>query len=425
MSRRFLFLIFITSIACNCLLAQGTVKNRISSIEFVGLKRTQETYLNHYIQSKVGEAVSDSLLQVDVQKLKNIAAIGNARYRIEKNNEAQKIIFEVEEVRTLLPIVNFGGIKGNLWFQIGFSDINWRGKGQFLSASYQNNDRRHSGNIYYRVPSINGTDWGFSASLSRWASREPLFFPAGTVNYDYDNNGIGLTAIRRFGFYRNLEFGGTYFVEKYEKSTLQFLETPPGPDNLTQPKWLTKVEYSENFIDYHLFYLKGLAWRITLQDVYNTLDKNWFHSLQFQGRYYGRVGNRGNFAMRFRAAVATNNETPFAPFVVDSHVNLRGVGNRIDRGTAQLVFNAEYRQTIYKSNKWGAQVVTFSDIGTWRNPGGKLIDLFDPDQFRHFIGGGFRLIYQKIYGAVLRIDYGVDIYNTQQQGLVIGLGQYF
>jgi len=425
MSRKFILLFFVMSLVSIHLPGQDIAKNTIGSIEFAGLKRTQEAYLNHYIQSKIGGVVSDSLLLVDVQKLKNVASIGNARYRVEKNSDVQKVIFEVEEVRTLLPIVNFGGIKGNLWFQVGFSDINWRGKGQFLSASYQNNDRRHSGNIYYRVPSINGTDWGLSASISRWASREPLFFSEGTVNYDYDNNGIGLTAIRRFGFYRNLEFGGTYFVEEYEKSNLQFLETPPGPDALTQPKWLSKVEYTENFLDYHLFYLKGLAWRITLQDVYNTLDKTWFHSLQFQGRYFKRVSNRGNFAMRLRMAIATNNDTPFAPFVVDSHVNIRGVGNRIDRGTAQLVFNAEYRQAIHESNKWGAQVVVFSDLGTWRNPGGQLRDLFNTDQFRHFVGGGFRLIYQKIYGAVLRIDYGIDIYNTRQRGLVIGLGQYF
>ncbi len=425
MSHRFIVLFFVFCLASHHLLAQDRTADRINQIEFTGLKRTQEIYLNHYIQSKIGAVISDSLLQVDVQKLKNIASIGNASHSLVKTNDGQKVIFEIEEVRTLLPIVNFGGIKGNLWFQVGFSDINWRGKGQFLSASYQNNDRRHSGNIYYRVPSINRTDWGFSASLNRWASREPLFFPEGTVNYDYDNTGIGLTAIRRFGFYRNLEFGGTYFVEKYEKSNFQFLETPPGPEDLTQPKWLTKVEYSENFLDYHFFYLKGFAWRITLQDVYNTLDKTWFHSLQFQGRHFSGVGNRGNFAMRLRMAIATNNDTPFAPFVVDSHVNLRGVGNRIDRGTAQLVFNAEYRHTIHESKKWGAQVVTFSDLGTWRNPGGKLKDIFNPDQFRHFLGGGIRLIYQKIYGAVLRIDYGVDIYNMQQRGLVIGLGQYF
>lgn len=422
---RIVTLFFVLIIASQYLLAQGSSNNRIEKIEFSGLKRTQAAYLHHYVQSKIGEVVSDSVLKEDVQTLKNVASIGNASYRLENTGEGQKVIFEIEEVRTLLPIVNFGGIKGNLWFRLGFSDINWRGKGQFFSASYQNNDSRHSGNIYYRVPSINGTDWGFSASLSSWASREPLFFEEGTVNYDYDNNGIGLTGIRRFGFHREVEFGGTYFVEKYAKSELQFLEIPPGPEELTQPKWLTKFEYKENFLDYHFFYLEGSAWRITLQDVFNTLDKTWFHSLQFQGKHFKRVGVRGNFAMRLRAAIATNNDTPFAPFVVDSHVNLRGVGNRIDRGTAQLIFNAEYRHTVHESRKWAGQVVAFSDLGTWRNPGGEYRDLFNRDQFRHFIGVGARLIFQKVYGAVLRVDYGVDVYNTQQRGFVIGLGQYF
>lgn len=426
MSHRFIILLFVISIVSHDLLAQeGLSTNRISKIEFSGLKRTQTSYLGHYIQSKVGETISDSLLQVDVQKLKNVASIGNAKYRLEKIGDTQKIIFEVEEVRTLLPIVNFGGIRGNLWFQVGFSDINWGGKGQFLSAAYQNNDRRHSGNIFYRVPSIAGTNWGFSASLNRWASREPLFFPEGTVNYDYNNTGLGLTAIRRFGFHRNLEFGGTYFVEEYGKSENQFFEDPPGPDDLTQPKWLAKVEYSENFLDYHYFYLEGSAWRVTLQDVFNTLDQTWFHSLQFQGKHFSRVGKKGNFAMRLRAAIATNNDTPFAPFVVDSHVNLRGVGNRIDRGTAQVIFNAEYRHTLRENKKWAAQAIGFSDIGTWRNPGGQFSDLFNSNNFRHFVGGGFRIIYQKVYNAVLRIDYGVDIFNPEQRGLVIGLGQYF
>lgn len=415
------FLLFFLLLLTSNLLAQ----NRINNIEFEGLKRTESAYLQQFIKSKVNESPNLETLQKDVQQLKNIASIGNATYQLDTIENKINLTFQVEELKTLLPIINFGGIKGNVWFQVGFTDINWRGKGHFLNAAYQNNDRRHSWNIYHKIPRINASSWGYSGSLSRWASREPLFFDAGTVNYDYDNTGLGLTGIRHFGFRRNIEFGGTYFVEKYTKSATQFLETPPGPDDLTQPKILLKTAYTEDFLNYHLFYLQGYSWQGLLQHVYNTLDKNWFNSFQFQGRHFARLGHRGNLAMRLRLAIATNNETPFAPFVVDSHVNLRGVGNRIDRGTAQAVLNIEYRHTILETNSWGAQVVGFSDLGSWRNPGGKLTDIFDSSQFRHFLGGGFRLIYQKIYGAVFRIDYGIDVYNTNQRGLVIGLGQYF
>ena len=348
-----------------------------------------------------------------------------ADYSLDTIQNKIDLTYKIEEVKTLLPIVKFGGIKNNVWFQLGFVDINWQGKGQFLSAAYQNNDKRHSGNIFYRVPRINGTNWGFSASLNKWSSREPLFFPEGTVNYDYDNNGIGLTAIRHFGIRKNLEIGGTYFVETYNKSSQQFLETTPGPDGFSQPKWLSKVAYTENYVNYHYHYLEGFTWQFLLQDVYNTLDQTWFHSTQLYGRFYKRIGKRGNLASRIRFGLATNMDSPFAPFVADSHVNIRGIGNRIDRGTAQIILNTEYRHTIHETKKVAAQFVAFSDLGTWRNPGGDLKDLFNSNQFRQFMGGGIRLIYQKVFGAVLRIDYGIDVYNKEQRGFVIGLGQYF
>lgn len=407
------------------LVAQPTIIKPINTIQFSGLKKMKRDFLEQFIQSKVNELPSSAIIQADLQRLKNIVGIGNATFHLDTLGQQLNLVFDITEVRTLLPIVNFGGIKGNVWFQFGFYDANWKGRGQFLSASYRNNDQRHSADIFYRIPNINQSDWGLSVSLNTWASTEPLFFPGVTVNYDYDIASIGGTAIRRLNLKHQLEAGATFFIEKYKKSEEQFSEITPGPDALTEPKILAKWEYKADFLNYHLFYLNGLTWRTTLQNVYNLKDGYWFHNLQLQGRYFKRVGQLGNVAMRLRLGIATNNDTPFAPYVLDSHVNLRGVGNRIDRGTAQAIFNLEYRQTIQQSPNWGMQVVAFSDLGTWRDPGGTLGDLFQSHQFRHFLGGGFRLIYQKIYGAVLRVDYGIDVYNPQQRGLVIGFGQYF
>ena len=67
----------------------------------------------------------------------------------------------------------------------------------------------------------------------------------------------------------------------------------------------------------------------------------------------------------------------------------------------------------------------FSDLGTWRDPGADISQFLKKEQFRHFVGLGFRIINQKIFGATLRVDYGVDVFNTNERGLVIGLGQYF
>lgn len=428
-------LLFVAITTC----AQNAANGVIHEIKFTGDKKSNIKYLHSVIICEHGADVEISKIEEDVQTLKNLTGIGNASYQLDTIDSNIILTFHLDEVKTLLPILKFGGIKDNIWFQAGFVDINFQGKGQTLSGYYQNNDRRHSGEVFYRIPNFRNGPWGFSASLLRWASREPLFFPEGTVQYDYDNNSAAFTAIRNFGLTRSVEFGGTYFLETYRKSDEQFLDEPPGPESLSIPKFLGKVVFYTNKLDYHFFYLNGYDWRITSQNVLNTNDQSWFQSLIFQGRRYftfkeknkeiHKAEVKANLAFRLTAAISTNNDSPFAPFVVDSHVNLRGVGNRIDRGTAQVIFNAEYRYTIHHREKengqWGAQLVAFTDVGTWRNPGGKLEDIFNSSQFRQFIGGGFRVINNKVFGAVLRVDYGVDIFNPEQRGFVIGLGQYF
>ena len=421
-----IFLWWLISISLTTsLLAQEHIQNKIESVSFQGIEKNKKSYLSQFIESRIGSFLSDSLLLEDVQRLKNIPGVGNANYRIDTINQSLAIIFKIEEISTLLPIVNFGGIKDNIWLQLGFHDINWQGNGSFLSAVYQNRDRRHGGQIYYRASRIKGSEWGFSATLNKWASLEPLFFPEGTVNYNYTNHEVGLTVIKQFGFRHQIELGGTYFVEKYEKNNQPVLENPIGPDLLTQPKYLSKIEYTRNFLDYHFFYLKGLYWRISLQNVFNIEDESWFHSLQFLGKHFSRIGDKGNLAIRLQMGIATNNNSPFAPYVIDSHINLRGVGNRIARGTAQFIINAEYRSTFYETKKWAVQTVTFLDIGAWRTPGGSFGEVFSTNNSRQFAGGGLRFIYQKIYGTALRIDYGINVQNIKQRGVTIGFGQYF
>lgn len=425
MFSKFSLVSLIMMITTLSLLAQGSSDLPIESIEFEGLEKTQISFLETMLSVRQQDEPSLSDIDKELQKLKNVASIGNATYQIDTIDNKLKLTYKVEEVRTFLPILNFGGIKGNLWFQLGFTDNNWRGRGQLLTASYQNNDGLHSGQVFFRDPRVRGGPWGYTASLSSWKSLEPLFFPEGGVNYVYNNNSFGITGIRNFGTQRSLEFGGSYFIEKYAKSSNQSLESPPGPDALTLPKVLSKIEYKENYINYDFFYREGHIWNLTYQNVYNTQDKSIFNSLLFQGIKYFRPIEKINLAFRLKLAISTNNNTPFAPFVADSHVNLRGVGNRIDRGTAQVVLNFEYRHTLFHRKYWSSQIVAFSDIGTWRNPGGEYKDLIDPSMFRQFLGGGIRFIYQKFYGAVIRIDYGVDVFNPNQRGIVIGFGQYF
>jgi hypothetical protein len=51
-------------------------------------------------------------------------------------------------------------------------------------------------------------------------------------------------------------------------------------------------------------------------------------------------------------------------FSLDNNLNLRGVGNIIDRGTGTIVLNSEFRKTFYE--KMVCTQGNAFDSGTWR-----------------------------------------------------------
>ncbi|MCX8210963.1 MAG: hypothetical protein OTI34_07955 [Lewinella sp.] len=406
---------------------------------FEGLARTQVQYLES--QSKVLESgTSPSNLSLHLpagqklinglnglrQVLINLPAITKADFAIDSSaGQPVAVNWQIEEARTLFPLLDIGGVKDNLYYLLGLTDFHFRGRGQSLTAFYQNIDSEHNYYLGFTNPNWKGSRWGYRVESQRYAAVEPLFFPT-TVRYIYANlsfgAGLSYTTPNRHVF----RFGLSNFYEHYRKTEAE--PGSPGPEELDLDKGLLKLSHGYRKLDYHWERLEGITNETVLQTV-RTFGGNaddfviGWHDF----RYYRMSGRFSNFALRLRAGISTNVNSPFAPFVLDSQVNIRGSGNRIDRGTAQLVLNLEYRLTAWKDQKdrFAVQAVGFSDLGSWRNPGGDISDIWDERNFRHFVGGGVRLISLKAYNAVLRLDYGVDVRNTRERGFVAGFGQYF
>lgn len=376
----------------------------------------------------VGETPNEDKLEQLRQQLVNLPAIRRANYHWRVNESGDSSLhWALEESQTLFPLINFGSIKNNLTYLVGFNDIHWRGRGQQLSAYYQNNDGEHNFSVALRNPSIQGGRWGYGFEVRRYAALEPIFFPEATLTYRYAN--LGTTA--RVSYSPSpREFIGLAinpFKEDYRK-----LAQPPGspnvgPEAVELRKYALKADYQRNRINYLLEKRAGYLFAAYAQSVHTPNVENPFLILIGDVRWFSLIGRSGNLAGRVRAGVSSNENSPFAPFTVDSQINIRGSGNRIDRGTAQFVFNLEYRQTVWSDNqeRFAAQLVGFSDFGTWRSPGGGLDDLVSGELFRHFIGGGLRLISNYAQDAVLRLDYGFDVRNPGNNGFVVGFGQYF
>ncbi len=419
-NRLLVFLLFFSAGA----FAQSDYK--VASISFEGLKKNKEDYLRLFIQSSVGGILDQRLIDEDLDLLNRRTGVAKSTVKLDTNALNQvNVVYKIQEQRTLIPQFGIGGIKGNFWWQLGLAEYNLGGRGQTILVTYLHNDGRPNGKLFYQNDWVKGTPWGFGGDLNHNASIEPLYFSDATVQFRYTNTGIGFFGSYNLDFNHRLLVGTNFFQEQYEKVEIDPNFPTPGPDELVQNKLLFKANLESNKLGYDYFYRTGMQWNLLGQAVATINESSPFLSLTFEGKNFWRPYSTGNFALRVRAALATNTPSPFAPFVLDSRVNIRGVGNRVDRGTAQFVVNLEFRQTVFHRDRFAAQVVAFADSGTWRNPGGELNDLFNKDLFRQFIGVGIRWIDKKVFRSVFRLDYGFDLWNINQNGPVLGVGQYF
>lgn len=124
---------------------------------------------------------------------------------------------------------------------------------------------------------------------------------------------------------------------------------------------MLKTMHTLNRRDHFAERVSGAHHETTARTVLTSGKQQPFFTAWHDFRYYRLLGRRGNVAGRLRAGLSSNGNTPFAPFVLDSQVNIRGSGNRIDRGTAQLILNLEYRHSVWWDNgeRFAVQLVAF------------------------------------------------------------------
>jgi outer membrane protein assembly factor BamA len=391
----------------------------ISEIEFTGLTKTKESLLRQYISVAEGERYDSIQLTNDRQMLLNLGILATVETQVQPVESNVKVIFACQEMINTLPVFALGKTDDTFWCKAGLQSLNLTGRGDKFFAYYQYYDR-HSFYLNYATDRIGSSRWGTTLSLIKWATVEPLNLENELSNYNYTNHTVYVSAVRFLTIRETLDFGVGFFNERFEAQQTQ----DNGLVNVVQgDKFLSKLIFKSNHLDYNVFYVEG---------IHNQLNIEFFHSLdEVQNfvtvfndlRYFKQYGKRFNWANRLRAGVATNDNNPFAPFVLDSYLNIRGVGNRVDRGTGSIVINTELRYTLFDQRILAAQGVGFFDFGSWRKPGGSFNDFSKSENMRAFSGVGFRLIYKRAFDTMLRVDYGYD-YN-KNTGLVIGIGQYF
>ena len=391
---------------------------RVGGVYFSGLERTQSAYLKQFVDIIPGQLFDSAQLETNRQRLSNVTTIGQVATHLLDSAGFVLITFECEEMVNLLPVFGLGQTPTNLWFRLGIEDLNLRGKGDELFVYYQYYDR-HSAVVKYRVNRIRSSPWSLLASFTKWSTLEPLVLNERRRYFDYDNYTGGLSVIRHISVRSSVEAGVSLLQETFED------DAPSNTDDyfFERSGTLTKFIWLNNFLNYDQFHIQGIRNKLQVETIYSWDASEPFHVVFNDLEVFLRPYSSGNIAFRLRVGLSSNVSKPFAPFVLDSFINIRGVGNRVDRGTGVAVSNLEYRQTVTDHRRLATQVVGFVDAGVWRQAGGPLSDFARAENAKLFSGIGLRAIYKKGFDTLLRIDYG---YNYRTGGeLVAGIGQYF
>ncbi len=397
----------------------------ITEIKIEGLKRTKESFLKRLVKVKPGSVYDSLKIATDVDRLNRLAGIAKATSKITQvSPTTYTLTYEVVENFTIIPGVRISTANnGEFAFRVSAFEFNGFGTNQIYGGFYQR-DVFDSFGVFWEAPFLFTNKLGLGINYQNNVSLEPVFFENNTVDYRFDSKAFEVRLLYEYDFHNRAELGVNISNETYDFE--EGIITEEIPESLGADKITIVAEYEYNDLDIDYQYVSGFRSLLNLQLV--TGGEGFLNDF-FIGRndfeYFKKIGQKGNWANRVRLAFASNDETPFAPFALDNQLNIRGVGNTIDRGTAAAVLNTEYRHTWYEKGWFVLQSNAFIDAGTWRNPGGELSDLVDGTNTRFYPGVGVRFIHKRIFNAVFRLDYGFGIGDNATNGIVFGIGQYF
>lgn len=400
-------------------------QQRILDIRFAGQKRSQAEYLRRFLGSQVGEAVDSAQVAADCQALRNLMIFRSVSDTLLPVREGVVLRFDLEELITTIPYVDFGGVSGNRYMQVGVIDYHWLGKGVHIGGYYRY-DGRHSFQVYQTWPYLNQSPWGISGSVLRFATREPLYFDGMQVDYDYRNLTLEMLGRYEWRFRHYVQWGGAMLFEAFDRLDEGPNSRFPGyiPDEDELLKWIVKGIHVIDRRNYVNHFVTGWSNHFLIETVLNPRDNlDAFWKILNETRGLLKVGGKGNLGIRMRLGLSPDNGSPFVPFVQDSYLNIRGSGNRVARGSKEGVLNTEYRHTLWlQDRQFAVQAVAFADGGWWEYTRGQPMS---QEPLVLFYGIGGRIHIFRAYNLILRLDYGRNAMDPKQSGWVLGVGQYF
>ena len=404
----------------------------LTSVNFEGLTKTKKDFLQQLIKSKIGLEYDSLTVLKDEQALKNLNLFFSVNSKTIYNDSllGYDLTFIIKEANYVYPFISVSGFEDAFKVQLGINSNNWRGRNQTIGFLYQYYDR-HSISVYQKTPRHKNGKTGHEISLSKYSTIEPLYFENTSGEFNFDNYSISLGGYYWLSPKWVANIGGMLMREEYK----QLNELAPGATfkhyvfskdrSFSLSKHQVRSGLTFNNVNQHFEFFNGLRVDLYGEVIQTKGNENASFIKSLVGiRYYKRFG-KGNLAFKYSLGIATNNESPFSPFVLDGFLNVRGIGNRTSRGTAENIINMEYRHSIITNKYLILQMIAFTDIGSLREPGADLETLYYRERMNYYSGVGIRVHSKIFYKAIFRVDYATNLQNTNERSFSFGLGQFF
>lgn len=407
------------------IVAASAQNKNVSTISWKGNKKMNVKFMIEFIETKINQPLDSVKLENDVAALTRLNGVANITFMVSKlADDNFDVAYTVIENWSILPnLTLWSTIVAPVAGRIGLFDYNFLGRNNTIGGFYQYNGVSSYG-FHFSAPFLFSANLGIESSFQKLASIEPVFINNASSLYQYESTGVELLGVFRLDYRKSVKFGANVFAEKYQY--ISGATAADVPQALEVDKVLLKSNYNFDNLLYDFYLVKGIRSTFFGQYVFSSTEfQNNFIIAWNDFSYFKRYGKSGNWATRLRLGLSSNDKSPFSPFVIDNNLNVRGVGNIIDRGTGTVVFNTEYRTTLYEKGWFVLQGNAFVDTATLRKPGGNFNDFTNAENLRVFPGVGLRFIHKTIFNAIFRIDYGLGITKNASNGIVFGIGQYF
>jgi hypothetical protein len=407
------------------IVAASAQNKNVSTISWKGNKKMNVKFMIEFIETKINQPLDSVKLENDVAALTRLNGVANITFMVSKlADENFDVTYTVIENWSILPnLTLWSTIVAPVAGRIGLFDYNFLGRNNTIGGFYQYNGVPSYG-FHFSAPFLFSANLGIESSFQKLASIEPVFINNASSLYQYESTGVELLGVFRLDYRKSIKFGANVFAEKYQY--ISGATAVDVPQALEVDKVLLKSNYNFDNLLYDFYLVTGIRSTFFGQYVFSSTEfQNNFIIAWNDFSYFKRFGKSGNWATRLRLGLSLNDKSPFSPFVIDNNLNVRGVGNIIDRGTGTVVFNTEYRTTLYEKGWFVLQGNAFVDTATLRKPGGNFNDFTNAENLRVFPGVGLRFIHKTIFNAIFRIDYGFGITKNASNGIVFGIGQYF